>query len=161
MTTPYAKRKEYISQWRKSPTRPRAECHPERPNRCRGMCSSCYQRWLYANNDAFRKRVGAKKARWADRNKDHLRESNRRQKLQRLYGLTPDAYAAMLSKQDDKCAICKSTVDRLHVDHDHTTGKVRALLCLPCNGGLAWVERIQRSDDEWLAAAYRYLEEHS
>ena len=42
----------------------------------------------------------------------------------------------MLEKQENKCAICRKVFDdrkHTHVDHNHTTGKVRALLCNQCN----------------------------
>jgi len=41
----------------------------------------------------------------------------------------------MLEAQGGLCAICK-TAPAAHVDHDHETGAVRALLCFNCNGGL-------------------------
>jgi hypothetical protein len=44
-------------------------------------------------------------------------------------------YEAQLARQDGHCAICPNTPKsrRLHIDHDHQTGKVRGLLCYPCN----------------------------
>ncbi len=46
-------------------------------------------------------------------------------------GITDDGYAAMLAEQGGGCAICGSTpkTRRLHVDHDHASGRVRGLLC--------------------------------
>ena len=41
----------------------------------------------------------------------------------------------MLEAQGGLCAICKAA-PAAHVDHDHATGAVRALLCFNCNGGL-------------------------
>lgn len=41
----------------------------------------------------------------------------------------------MLAAQGGGCAICV-VKDATHVDHDHVTGKVRALLCATCNTGL-------------------------
>ncbi len=51
------------------------------------------------------------------------------------YGLTPAKYRAMLRLQGGTCAICGRPPRsiRLHVDHNHKTGKVRALLCYFCN----------------------------
>lgn len=42
----------------------------------------------------------------------------------------------MYERQGRKCAICGSPNDgkkRFSVDHNHSTGKVRALLCQKCN----------------------------
>lgn len=58
------------------------------------------------------------------------------------YGLSLHDYNTMLSAQDGKCAICgsdgASLKDGLCVDHCHTSGKVRGLLCAPCNKGLGF-----------------------
>jgi hypothetical protein len=56
-----------------------------------------------------------------------------------MYGVTWEEYEALLTKQEHCCAICKrppsgtKVNSRLHVDHDHRTGKVRGLLCHSCN----------------------------
>jgi hypothetical protein len=43
----------------------------------------------------------------------------------------------MFAQQDGKCAICKLiSKQKLCVDHDHSTGKVRGLLCKKCNWGI-------------------------
>jgi hypothetical protein len=55
--------------------------------------------------------------------------------LRRRYGITAEDADAMLVDQDGVCAICRSA-PAVHVDHDHATGQVRALLCFNCNGGL-------------------------
>jgi hypothetical protein len=59
--------------------------------------------------------------------------------LRRRFGMTIEEYDAMLIAQDGGCAICGKTNPngkRLAVDHDHTTGKVRGLLCHNCNVGI-------------------------
>jgi hypothetical protein len=55
--------------------------------------------------------------------------------VQRQYGLEPGEYARMLEAQDGRCALClkQPRRRRLAVDHDHRTGKPRALLCFRCN----------------------------
>jgi hypothetical protein len=52
----------------------------------------------------------------------------------RQYGLSRESYLKMYEAQGRKCAIngCDRT-GKLVVDHDHVTGKVRGLLCGPCN----------------------------
>jgi hypothetical protein len=61
--------------------------------------------------------------------------STRDYHLKRRYGLNSAEVAAMLAAQQGVCAICL-TPNPEHVDHDHKTGKVRAILCFNCNGGL-------------------------
>ena len=56
-------------------------------------------------------------------------------RLLREYGLTPQAYDDLLTKQRGRCAICRQKVE-LHVDHNHETGCTRGLLCHGCNLGL-------------------------
>lgn len=59
--------------------------------------------------------------------------------LRCAYGLTEDAYVALLVSQDLRCGICREWLDlgkNTHVDHDHRTGKVRGILCGVCNKGL-------------------------
>ena len=63
--------------------------------------------------------------------------------IKQLYGITYEEYEAMLEKQNGQCAICGTTDpsaqnNRQHfcVDHCHTTGQVRGLLCDQCNTAL-------------------------
>lgn len=91
-------------------------------------------------------------------------EANRRIALKTLYGLAHETYLAMLAEQDGKCAICgftpapggKKAAARLHVDHDHDTGRVRALLCNGCNRGLGYLQ----DNPALLRAAADYIEQH-
>mgnify|MGYP001610569467 FL=1 len=65
----------------------------------------------------------------------------RRYYLFNKYGITLEQYDKMCIEQDWRCAACKkSTPYRLVVDHDHTTGKVRALLCSGCNAAMASID---------------------
>ena len=59
------------------------------------------------------------------------REVQWRKELKRCYGVTPEWYAETLAAQNHGCAICGLDPDkrRLAVDHNHTTGQVRGLLC--------------------------------
>ena len=66
------------------------------------------------------------------------KEYGRRNKLKQSYGITLEQYNEMLVAQNHKCAICGKDeaevhINRLYVDHCHTTGKVRGLLCHQCN----------------------------
>lgn len=61
------------------------------------------------------------------------------------YGLSVEQYNALVEKQHGLCAGCgrlpkpggRAGVNRfLFVDHDHSTGAVRGLLCQPCNAAV-------------------------
>ena len=83
-------------------------------------------------------------------------DKQRDQELSRRYGLSPVAYADMLDRQNRRCAIC-GQVAPLVVDHDHSTGEVRELLCNGCNAGLG-----QFGDSlERLLQAASYLRKHA
>jgi hypothetical protein len=70
------------------------------------------------------------------------------------YGITEEDYDEMSSSQNGKCAICEKDPKRLVVDHCHSTGRVRGLLCDPCNAILGKWE-----DDSRIARrAAAYLE---
>ena len=60
-------------------------------------------------------------------------------KLRHDYGITIEDVKRMYISQNGVCAIClqkfKSRKD-MHVDHNHTTGQVRQLLCQQCNSGI-------------------------
>jgi hypothetical protein len=57
--------------------------------------------------------------------------------LKAKYGISLEDYEALLEGQDGMCAICSEEGTRqLSVDHCHTTGRIRGLLCDNCNHAL-------------------------
>lgn len=86
------------------------------------------------------------------------RKSNRKSHLKKVYGLTPEAYDKMLASQNGRCAICKDLPGKkaLAVDHDHASGKIRALLCTRCNTGLGGF----KDDIYLLRQAMIYVSKH-
>jgi hypothetical protein len=82
--------------------------------------------------------------------------SRRRARLGRVR-LTALELHAMEVRQAGQCAICGTKPDdELHIDHDHATDVVRALLCGLCNVGLGAFA----DDPDRLRAAADYLERH-
>lgn len=84
------------------------------------------------------------------RNKDRLREQKQKRRhqtdpgrLRERYGMTYDEYLTRVEQQGGVCAICRNPGRKrtprglpLVVDHDHRTGRIRGLLCSPCNTAL-------------------------
>lgn len=119
--------------------KPLSEYHRDAGIKCgyRGKCSKC--------RDTHRKKVYDKK-------------DNRGWWLKSTYGITIEDYDHMLEEQNNCCAICythvSTQIKNLHVDHCHTSGEVRGLLCSKCNTGLG----MYNDDVEILKSAIRYLE---
>jgi hypothetical protein len=61
------------------------------------------------------------------------------------YGISLEAYDAMLVRQAGKCAICGRADQMLVVDHNHVTGAVRSLLCHLCNAMIGCALRTRTS----------------
>lgn len=82
--------------------------------------------------------------------------STRARHIRHRYGLEPEQYSDFLEKQGWKCAICKTPIGLEktgHVDHCHSTNKVRGILCFLCNTGLGKF----KDNVEILEEAIRYL----
>jgi hypothetical protein len=61
-------------------------------------------------------------------------------RLKNRFGLTTEEFSAMVLEQNNKCKICECEMDTPQIDHNHTTGKVRSLLCRSCNTSLGLVK---------------------
>ena len=65
-------------------------------------------------------------------------DGERAYQLRHRYGLALEGYAWMLEQQGGACALCPR--DATCVDHDHSDGHVRALLCRGCNTQVGQIE---------------------
>jgi hypothetical protein len=110
------------------------------------------RRWIEKNHERHR----AYEKRWRDENP----ETVRLMQIKTKYGITREQYEEMAVSQNGKCGSCGITElpggYRADVDHCHATGKVRGLLCGPCNRMLGNAG----DDPEKLKAAVRYLAKH-
>ena len=83
------------------------------------------------------------------------------EKVNCYYNLTFGEYRNMRTLQERRCRICKTHEKNLVrkllcIDHDHTTGKVRELLCNSCNTGLGCF----KDNPKLLQKAINYLKKH-
>jgi hypothetical protein len=69
---------------------------------------------------------------------EHSRAAHQKARYLKRYGMTLEDYERMYVAQNGQCAICGVQVqgERMCVDHDHSTSKVRGLLCRLCNKSL-------------------------
>ena len=81
-------------------------------------------------------------------------QRKRDQQLKFMYGITREEYNEMLTGQSHRCAICTDHMETPFVDHCHTEGHVRGLLCHGCNLGLGHF----RDNISNLQNAIKYLE---
>jgi hypothetical protein len=101
-------------------------------------CKQCYKEWRAANKD----------------------DTYYNTYYKREFGITATEYNTLLHKQNNVCKICGQKEQskrnkRLAVDHCHTTGKVRGLLCSNCNRGVG----LLKDNIQLLEKAIEYLKE--
>lgn len=110
------------------------------------------RRTKYAEDAQFRESHKATVREWAAQNP----EKKHAQRV-RKYGLTPEQMKAMLDAQGQACAVCGHTEKRHKlfpmIDHCHTTGKVRGILCSRCNMAIG----LFRDSPELMRKAIEYL----
>ena len=99
------------------------------------------------------------------KNKEKILTRMKERHVELTYGLTPEEYTEKTIKQQNRCAICfkeetsktkRGSIKPLSVDHCHTTGKIRCLLCSKCNSLLGMCNE----QEEILYAAIEYLKKH-
>jgi hypothetical protein len=81
---------------------------------------------------------------------------DRYRRLRRKYNITDRQWHALWDAQHGKCFICRKSFSRSRlacVDHDHTSGLVRGLLCTDCNYELG----LRHDNAEWFSRAAAYL----
>lgn len=120
-------------------------------NHCQDCKNANYRKWSKTNEKVREK---------AKRDYHENKPKHRDWELKRVFGISLDNYNEMLKKQNGVCKICynpevskKSKV--LSVDHCHTTGKIRGLLCSNCNLGLGNL----KDSIKFLENAINYLKE--
>ena len=104
-----------------------------------------------------RKCEDAKGRAWQVLHPESVKRNNHRSGIRRM-GITPAEYDTMVRNQNGLCAICNTEPPRrFDIDHDHITGRIRALLCSNCNTAIG----LLRENVAVLRAAIAYIEFHT
>lgn len=134
--------------------------------KCKSIVDTAY-RLTSANKAAQKKYRVSEKGKVVTKNGSKRYEQSpkgkstrREQKYKNRYGVAIKWFNKMFRIQKGRCAICgvhqSLLIQRLHVDHNHKTNKVRELLCLNCNRGLGYF----KDSAKLLKMAADYLEKH-
>lgn len=100
---------------------------------------------------------------WYAKNKDVKLASALKWHYKDKYGITLEQRQELFDKQNGKCAICSCEMHldgnlnatQAVIDHCHSSGKIRGMLCNLCNQGLGHF----KDKIEALEQAIKYLEE--
>lgn len=132
------------------------------------ICAAKYQKAAYHKkyryellSDEKKKELSGKHKRYQQKNKQKIANRTRSYRLKRNYSMTQEEYGHMFLRQGNSCGICKTKKfggmgKRPQIDHCHTTGKIRGLLCSRCNMGIGQLQ----DSIEVLNLAIEYLKLH-
>ncbi len=113
----------------------------------------------YRKNITIRREAAKNKARQLRKqDPDKYSELILKRNLKKLYKLSLEDYNNLIKQQNGLCKICRRTNTsgrRLSVDHNHSTGKVRGLLCGPCNVAIGMLQE----DSRRLTTVIEYLKQ--
>ena len=119
-------------------------------------CKDCYnkkQREFRKNNPDIAKkrdreayqRQKKHRVEYARKYRKENPEKTMNTNLKMKYGITREEYFDILNKQGNKCAICGKPQEEhsrnFALDHNHTTNKVRGIVCDGCNYGIGFLEK--------------------
>jgi len=133
-------------------TKPLTEFYVNKKSGPIACCKPCMkvrsEKWRKAHPEKSRARCRKYAAQHRDKNRANVDKWR--------YGVGPTFRYELWAKQDGRCAICPTriTAEAGHIDHDHTTSKVRGMLCRHCNRGLGAF----RDSPENLMQAIVYLQ---
>ncbi len=116
---------------------------------CRECTTIASKEYYYNNREKALKRA------WVQRQNPNEVKKLLAYKRKRLYGVDGPEFERMTVEQKGLCAICGKP-GPLAVDHDHQTGKVRALLHRTCNSALG----LLKEDFDIIIGMAKYIQLH-
>ncbi|HXD10558.1 MAG TPA: endonuclease VII domain-containing protein [Anaerolineales bacterium] len=148
--------------WRMKKENPEKLREQWRKRQAKPEYSEYQKKWKVEN----RNKVLEYSREWRKNNPELAQLASLKSRLMAQYSLSMDSYNKMLEDQAGLCALCGNpehvkdprtgSVKRLSVDHNHTTKKVRKLLCADCNHMIGY----SREKPEILRKAAEYLEDY-
>lgn len=108
----------------------------------------------------YKNKASERAAKWNKENKERRKIIIQKDNYKKRYGLTVEMKQALVDNQKGKCAICENDLKDTHdvcVDHNHETGKIRAILCRRCNLGIGHLQ----DSIVVVKSALKYLEKYN
>jgi hypothetical protein len=102
-------------------------------------CIACNRSQCKTYASGNRPKRNARLRTWRKNNPAKARLGDRKKALQRNYGLTLEQAGELYERAGHKCEMCDGNA-RLCIDHCHTTGRVRGILCASCNTFIGRIE---------------------
>jgi len=124
-------------------------------NKPRSNCKNCHALEAKPRYSQNKERYNNYSKKWYKENPEKVKNIF----LRNRYNITLEDFNEMLKNQNNTCAICKKDKQGerdFHIDHCHTTGKVRGILCYKCNSSIG----LLNDNIETLKEAIKYLEKH-
>jgi len=149
-------------------SKPKDEFYNNRAQGARGKTHYCKTCQSAYSAEYYQKTKATKRKAYLEDNKEIVKHRRRSHYLRSTFGITVEQYDEMHETQNGLCLVCgepetavdnrnQNKIRRLAVDHCHTTGKVRGLLCQRCNMGIGYF----RDNPVLLRAAADYAESHA
>jgi hypothetical protein len=133
------------------------EEYPKNKNSALGIFSYCSECSNKLGREHHKKNRAKGTEGWEKHRKDY-----RNRYYKNTYGITLAQFEEIFEAQDYKCAICFCPLDidgessKAHLDHNHTTGKIRQILCVRCNKGIGYLQE----DTDIMQSAIDYINLH-
>ena len=136
------KRRAYLKEWVKKDRKKNPERYQNYVKKSQQKCKEKKKVYMKIYELENKEKIKERNKKWKNKNKEKIRDQN----LKRMYGISSLDYENILESQHGKCCIClihwTQTKEnrKLVVDHCHTTGKIRGLLCMNCNKSLGFLK---------------------
>jgi len=106
----------------------------------RSYCKECSRRCCSDYAKANRAKRNLRLRGWRKRNPTLVHGLDKRKRLKKKYGLTPELYAGLKESCQGRCSLCSQPTKALELDHDHKTKRLRGFVCRKCNLLLGLIE---------------------
>lgn len=149
--------------WYKNNKEKRLKQIKEYVNKNKEFFKEYRSKWVEENRDRVNESYNNNRLKnpekFREKSRKYYKENKKTMNIKRVFrktGISQEQYDLMIKNQDNKCAICKKAPyknKKLFIDHCHSTGNIRGLLCNSCNSGLGFF----KDNCDFMLFAIEYL----